>query len=455
MKKISFLFVFVILSLGSYASVTTISGVISGGEGMVIRLMRYADQISYLPETLDMDKAGPMGEFELNTEIEDITATYLEVNFQQGWIFIQPGNHYEVLVEPSEEGLGSDYYDRPPLGLDFVSDDEDNLNTLIRTFNGLYNDFILENGSRLHGQDRKKLLEQFISEADQSLGSERNSYLAGYVRYKIASMELFMGLKSKQTLAEIYLENDPVLYDNLEYMDFFHLFFEKYLVSNNRYFTYNEADRMVNGEAGIGAILDTLARDPFLQRNELREMVLMAGLKDMSNMSGFNKERITNLLEQLSRYTSIPENRKIALDLVRRIRWLQPGTPAPSFTLPDLEGKNVSLDDFRGKYTYLAMFRPDDMTSRFELDSLLRIYPEFKDRINFITIMVSETRPDSTGLSVTMPRPVLWFNDRFDLLDAYRANTFPYFILIDPKGLVYRFPAPAPSENLRGLFEGI
>ncbi len=34
------------------------------------------------------------------------------------------------------------------------------------------------------------------------------------------------------------------------------------------------------------------------------------------------------------------------------------GKPAPSFTLQDLDGKQVSLSDFKGKWLYLTSGRP-------------------------------------------------------------------------------------------------
>jgi peroxiredoxin Q/BCP len=40
---------------------------------------------------------------------------------------------------------------------------------------------------------------------------------------------------------------------------------------------------------------------------------------------------------------------------------LEQGSPAPSFTLPDQDGKSVSLDDFRGQ-KLVVYFYPKDMT---------------------------------------------------------------------------------------------
>lgn len=57
---------------------------------------------------------------------------------------------------------------------------------------------------------------------------------------------------------------------------------------------------------------------------------------------------------------------------------LQPNTPAPDFTLPDAEGKPVSLSDFRGKHVVLA-FYPADWSS--VCTSQLSLYQETLDDI--------------------------------------------------------------------------
>ena len=60
---------------------------------------------------------------------------------------------------------------------------------------------------------------------------------------------------------------------------------------------------------------------------------------------------------------------------------LEKGTKAPDFTLPDQDGKPVSLQDFRGQKVVLY-FYPKDMTSGCtkQACSFAELYPQFREK---------------------------------------------------------------------------
>ena len=57
------------------------------------------------------------------------------------------------------------------------------------------------------------------------------------------------------------------------------------------------------------------------------------------------------------------------------------GTPAPAFTLPDQNGKNVSLSDYKGQKVILY-FYPKDMTSGCTKQACAfgELYPQFREK---------------------------------------------------------------------------
>jgi hypothetical protein len=53
------------------------------------------------------------------------------------------------------------------------------------------------------------------------------------------------------------------------------------------------------------------------------------------------------------------------------------------------------------------------------------------------------------------PWTILHYNEDMNVLDDYDARTFPTFIVIDDDGLIVKYPAPRPSENVERLLMGL
>jgi thiol-disulfide isomerase/thioredoxin len=59
---------------------------------------------------------------------------------------------------------------------------------------------------------------------------------------------------------------------------------------------------------------------------------------------------------------------------------IKPGTKAIDFTLTSLDGKKVSLSDFRGKNVYLNFFATWCPPCKRELPDMEKLYREYKDK---------------------------------------------------------------------------
>jgi peroxiredoxin len=132
--------------------------------------------------------------------------------------------------------------------------------------------------------------------------------------------------------------------------------------------------------------------------------------------------------------------------LVPRLQELKDLAPAPDFTLPNPDGKKVSLKDFRGKVVFLNFWATWCESCREEMPSMERLYREFKGRgLEIIAVNVKEKRPDALAfyrkLQLSYP-VVLDFEGEVGLL--YGAFGLPLTYLIDRNGtLLARLWGPA------------
>ncbi len=80
----------------------------------------------------------------------------------------------------------------------------------------------------------------------------------------------------------------------------------------------------------------------------------------------------------------------LAQDAAPRIRFVRDPEPAPTFQLKDLEGKDLKLEDFRGKVILLNFWATWCGPCREEIPSLVELQKRYKDRLQVIGLAVDE-----------------------------------------------------------------
>jgi peroxiredoxin len=456
-RRIVILVVIILNAVAGIAAETVISGKLAGGSGSTVRLMTYADQVTRLRKTLATQRIGEDETFRFTLELDQTIYAWIDIGFRKGELFLQPGQSYEVEIKADQQPIAASYYDRAYLSLEILRDDPDKLNLYIRDFNGVYNDFLLDYASNPGSRGSAGAFNSFKTAVGLRFKNAQNPYFLDYVKYKYASMELFLRMKSRDAIGMEYLAGSGPAYNNIEYMDFFHLFFEKYFFSGNRYFSYNKTFDLINGDAPLEAIRDSLSRDPVLVSGELRELVLVSGLKELYDVSGFNKSRILSLIRDLGEGGYTPGIREIASNLLTRLSRLRPGTVAPDFLLPAFDGRReYSLSDFKGNSVYLAFFDSRNPASQAELALVSEWYEDYEN-VRFVAVSVDSdpARIDGNPNISAEAWTILYYNHDMELLENYDAMAFPHFILIDDKGRIAICPAPGPSEDIRQVLDSI
>ncbi len=126
--------------------------------------------------------------------------------------------------------------------------------------------------------------------------------------------------------------------------------------------------------------------------------------------------------------------------------------PAPDFTFPDLDGRMVSLSDYRGKVVFLNIWATWCPSCKEEMPSIYRLYEHFKDNNDFQVLTISI---DILGKEVIIPHykemgislPTL-MDPRSEIKNIYGITGVPETFIIDKKGnIVYVVLGPRKWDS--------
>ena len=118
---------------------------------------------------------------------------------------------------------------------------------------------------------------------------------------------------------------------------------------------------------------------------------------------------------------------------------LQLGQPAPDFTFPDLDGKEVSLSDFQGKVVFVNIWATWCPPCREEMPSMQKLYERFEGQ-DFEILAVSIDADGREAVAPFMQQMNLTFPTLLDpnekIRSLYGITGVPESFIIDKNGIL-------------------
>lgn len=185
--------------------------------------------------------------------------------------------------------------------------------------------------------------------------------------------------------------------------------------------------------------------------------ILHAGLQDTARIEPLFRKYVKDP-------KIIKEHNKLCAELTSKTDKILSQTnnqrkKCPAFKFKDINGKDIALEDFKGKYVYIDCWATWCGPCKRELPYLKKLEEKYKDRnIAFVSIS-SDKDVEAWKKMVNMDKlGGIQLNIGTDrsFHNALKINTIPRFLLVDPEGYFVSDDAPRPSNSqIEILFDSL
>jgi thiol-disulfide isomerase/thioredoxin len=171
----------------------------------------------------------------------------------------------------------------------------------------------------------------------------------------------------------------------------------------------------------------------------------------MENIFGYGSSKLAReKYEEFNQIVTNEEYKEEIGNLFNATIALNPGQPAPDFTLTDIEGNKVSLSDFAGKVVYLDFWASwcgpclqqipmaRELKKRMEGQDVVFLYVSLDEKEEDWKNKVKEE--NLQGIHLNAP------GFKQEVAKLYNVSGVPTFFIIGRDGLIFDNRAPRPSE---------
>ncbi len=445
-------------SLVVVASPAKLKGVAAQYAGMNLVIEAYDNFIAGTLNPIAVIHVDKKGVFECDVDVHEITLGFIDLGGYRAQMFIEPGVEYEIVLPPNVPRPDAErfnpFYQPEEILIGMVDREKSKLNMAINKLDEEYEDLFNKNAVDLVRRQFYRLGDEMITTLDSVDTGIDNEFYNQYLLYRKA---VFFSLpRSRQVPLVIrnFFDSQEVGYNNPAYWDAVKSIFTGYLDSYQRTARGRKFGSVFNADNSFAAISQALGADTLFRNQAFREMLLLKHIYDSYYAGYIDVGRATLLLDDAVNSASDSRLRTMAVGISAKINYLRQGSPAPTFTLRNFKGKEVSLEDFKGKFVYLAFLHTENYACLKDMPALNAIQDRFKKDLVVLGVITNENQDNAESYFKKskfswIPLP---FTFGQKIVFDYNISVLPSYFLINPEGKMSLSPAPKPDENFDKVY---
>lgn len=463
MKNISFIiFFFLYLYSFTQKSVITISNKTYSGEKLFV--LREKDFISKQHDTIAQVKLDANGFSQININCQEPFFVTIPLYKFQAWFLVEPKRHYHIRIPNKtplniEDSLNA-YFKPIEYFAPTIPYDSSITQNAIIELNFSIDTLIEKRLNKLRYKIKRRQVDSLLQILDNTYKYCQSQYFKDYLFYKIAWLKYFSYERDANYAIKKYFSEEPVLLNNLAYIEFFNEIFNDYL---SNYATTRWGENVFTSIAKAKSPTDLrkdLRRNPAFTNDTLIDLVILKGLHDayysnnLPNKIKFPAKQLIMTLDSLTQIAKTAELRQIAKNIIQKINDEEKILAFENIAFYDLDDNEFYLRNFKGKYLYVSLI--DFRSYNFLLDQkkIKALLNRFSEKMHVVNIVLYPQKEKLLRLikDEQLYGKFLIARNPEKLKKQLKTLSLPAFFLYDPNGNLINSNAPPPEESILPYF---
>ncbi len=450
------LFFLLILTLGvqnTFAKKVKLFGQHAAYANTQIKVLCYEDAFSKTEKQLAVMKLDKQGQFSVEFEIDETQMVFLPLGVFRGYFFAEGNKEYQLSLPPKRDLSPAQridpFFEAQDILLGFRNADKNGLNNLIRQFDNQFDNFINQNFDGIYNQRSSSLGVGFAKQMKSDYSNVENTYFQVYLKYRLGFLDYLSRPEAYISLENKYFSNQALELNNTAYTTLFNKVYNNALGAafyRREKTKFHKAIESKDAYKDLNKAMKTYSN---YQNNDFRYLLLAKSIFDGTENALLSRRKAITILKQINQNVHDERVGKLTSNYIAKLSHLLKNTDVPTFSIGD-----ISLEDYKGKYLYLNFCNTTNSVWDNDFELLKKLHEVFGKDIEFLSIAsdVDPVRFKNRLKQKEISWPVVQVEAENPILDDFKIKVFPSYIIVNPEGKVYQYPARGPHDGVEKVF---
>lgn len=436
------LFVFLFLSYSILSQSVLISGLSPYFSNSKVQVFKLTNAINNSQELIIHDSIDSMGIFNLPFELNQPEEILLQIDLHTLTIPIHPGTeiHLEISAPKNTNNLKSAI----PYHITYKKYPKNTAQELV------YRELTYDFANLQLETSKQSNLDQVYTDFFVKKDSVYSKYLTNDALFQTYYFNL-KGLaflrtdRNRKSIISEYVDTQKVKYKSDEYLK---LLRGSVIPEIHGRLTNAPVElEKIKSEFKIhDHLIQFLLQDSICSSKEVLNLSVLLYIHQSASNSLFSFEQKQAIMGQIANFSNYPNQKLAAISFRKTKKKLAPHAEAPIFSLRDVYGQEITLQNYRGKNLYFGFIHTASPTCQKDMMVIEQQRKKFK-KMHFLLIVVDrDTSQMAALIDEGSNLDIVYLNRNYSLLEEYEVYNFPTYYLVDKHGYFVNCPGKRPEE---------